>query len=88
MDIGREVIIVGQAAVIDHVKIGDRATIGGKSGVIKSVSPGDVVSGFPSIPHSLWLKTRKLISRLPELNERIRQLEKKLELLEEHREEP
>jgi UDP-3-O-[3-hydroxymyristoyl] glucosamine N-acyltransferase len=87
-DIGREVIIVGQAGVIDHAKIGDRATIGGKSGVTKSISAGEVVSGFPAMPHSLWLKTRKLISRLPELNKRIRELDKKLELLEKHREEP
>ena len=87
-DIGREVIIAGQAGVIDHGKIGDRAMIGAKSGVVKPISPGDVVSGFPTMPHPLWLRTRKLLSRLPELNGRIRELEKKLEILEKHREEP
>ncbi len=88
VDIGREVIIAGQAGVADHIKIGDRATIGSKSGVVKPISPGDVVSGFPTMPHPLWLRTRKLLSRLPELNDRIRELEKKLELLEKHHEEP
>jgi UDP-3-O-[3-hydroxymyristoyl] glucosamine N-acyltransferase len=86
-DIGREVIIAGQTGVIDHAKIGDRAMIGAKSGVVKPISPDDVVSGFPTMPHPLWLRTRKLLSRLPEFNDRIRELEKRLELLEKHHEE-
>ncbi len=80
--IGKEVIIGGQTAISDHVKVEDRAMVGSKTGVPKAVASGEVVSGIPAMPHSLWLKTRHLITRLPELNERIRGLERRLEDLE------
>jgi UDP-3-O-[3-hydroxymyristoyl] glucosamine N-acyltransferase len=81
-EIGKAVIIGGQAAISDHVKVEDRAMIGSKTGVPKSIARGAVVSGIPAMPHSLWLKTRHLITRLPQLNDRIRGLERKLEDLE------
>ena len=80
--IGREVVIGGQVGISDHLEIGDRAMIGSQSGIAKNISPGEVVSGTPSMPHRLWLKTRGLISRLPKFNERLRGLEKKVEELE------
>lgn len=80
--VGNQVIIGGQVGISDHVQIGDRAMIGSQSGVAKSISSGEVVSGTPTMPHRLWLKTRGLIARLPELNERIRGLERKLAQLE------
>jgi UDP-3-O-[3-hydroxymyristoyl] glucosamine N-acyltransferase len=79
--IGREVIIGPQAGFRDHVEIGDRAMIGGRAGVAKSISPGEVVSGYPTMPHQLWLKTSGLVKRLPEFNERLRQIEKRIEEL-------
>ena len=82
-NIGREVIIGGQAGITDHIEIGDRAMIGSQSGVAKSVSPGEVVSGSPTMPHRLWLRTSRLITRLPQFNERLRKLEKRMEKLEE-----
>jgi UDP-3-O-[3-hydroxymyristoyl] glucosamine N-acyltransferase len=80
--IGKGVIIGGQSAISDHVRVEDRAMIGSKTGVPKPIARGAVVSGIPAMPHSLWLKTRHLITRLPQLNERIRDLERKLEELE------
>jgi UDP-3-O-[3-hydroxymyristoyl] glucosamine N-acyltransferase len=83
--IGREVVIGGQVGISDHVKIGDRVMIGSQSGVAKSISPGQVVSGTPSMPHRLWLKTTRVTTRLPEMYDRLRRLEKKLEELEMQR---
>lgn len=80
--IGREVTIGGQVAVSDHLKIGDRAMIGSQSGIAKSVLPGEVVSGTPSMPHRLWLKTSGLIKRLPIFHKRLRDLEKRVAELE------
>ena len=79
VNIGREVIIGGQVGIVDHVKIGDRVMIGSQSGVAKSVSTGDVVSGTPAMPHRLWLKISRLIERLPNFNDRLKQLEKTVE---------
>jgi UDP-3-O-[3-hydroxymyristoyl] glucosamine N-acyltransferase len=82
VNIGREVVIGGQVGINDHITIGDRAMIGSQSGVVKSVSPGQVVSGSPSMPHRLWLRTARVIPRLPEMYDRLRRLEKKVEELE------
>jgi UDP-3-O-[3-hydroxymyristoyl] glucosamine N-acyltransferase len=55
----------------------------GKSGVVKSIPPGEVVSGFPTMPHRLWLKTRGHIRRLPEYFERLKELEDRVKELDE-----
>jgi len=80
--IGCDVVIGGQVGIIDHIEIGDRAMIGSGSGVAKSVSPGEVVSGYPAMPHRLFLRTSGLIKRLPQFNNRLRNLESRLEELE------
>ena len=69
----------------DHVEIGDRVMIGSQSGVAKSIPAGEVVSGTPTMPHRLWLRTRGLVTRLPELLDRLKSLEKRLEELEKKR---
>ena len=84
--IGREVIIGGQVGIIDHIKVGDRAMIGSQSGIAKSIPPGEVVTGSPAIPHRLFLKASTLTARLPEFNQRLRDLEKKMEALEKRSE--
>jgi UDP-3-O-[3-hydroxymyristoyl] glucosamine N-acyltransferase len=76
--VGKDVIIGGQVAISDHVKIENGVMIGSQSGVPKSIEKGQVVSGTPAMPHKLWLKTSRLIKRLPQLNDRLRELEKKL----------
>ena len=82
VEIGREVVIGGQVGIKDHVKIGDRAMIGSAAGVHKSIASGEAVLGNPTMPPRLWLKTRGLIARLPQITDHIRNLEKRLERLE------
>jgi UDP-3-O-[3-hydroxymyristoyl] glucosamine N-acyltransferase len=81
--IGKNVTIGGQVGFVDHIEIGDRVMIGSKSGVIKSIPAGQVVSGIPTMPHRLWLKTRSHVKRLPEYSERLKKLEDKIKELEE-----
>jgi len=81
--VGREVIIAGQVGLADHIDIGDGAIIGSQSGIAKSVKPGDVLFGSPAMPHRLWLRISGLIKKLPQFNDRLRTLEKKIEKLEE-----
>ena len=81
--IGKNVVIGGQVGFADHIEIGDRVMIGAKSGVAKSIPGGEVVSGIPTMPHRLWLKTRGHIRRLPEYSERVKKLENKVKELEE-----
>jgi len=80
--IGKNVIIGGQVGFTDHIEIGDRVIIGSKSGVAKSIPADQVVSGIPTMPHRLWLKTRGHIRRLPEYSERLKELEDRVKELE------
>jgi len=84
--IGRNVIIGPQTGIIDHLEIGDRATVVGGSGVLKSIPAGEVVSGFPTMPHRLWLKTRGHIRKLPEYSEKLKELDKRIRKLEQQQE--
>ncbi|UCF72777.1 MAG: UDP-3-O-(3-hydroxymyristoyl)glucosamine N-acyltransferase [Deltaproteobacteria bacterium] len=81
--IGKCVVIGGQVGLTDHIAIGDRVMIGSKSGVAKSIPADEVVSGIPTMPHRLWLRTRGHIRRLPEYSDRLKELENRVKELEE-----
>ncbi len=80
--IGDHAILAGQVGVSQHVTIGNRVTIGAQSGIAKSIPDGQVVSGSPEMPHSVWLKVSNIIPKLPELKKKIRELEKRIDRLE------
>ncbi len=80
--VGRQVIVAGQVGIADHVNIGDGAVIGSQSGIAKNVNPGEVLFGSPAMPYRLWLKTSGLIKKLPQFNDSLKDLEKRIEQLE------
>ncbi len=82
VQIGKGVIIGGRVGMVDHLKIGDTAMIGPGSYVYKSIPDGDVVSGIPIMPHRQWLRILKIMPQLPRINDRLRELEKKVKVLE------
>jgi len=82
VSIGSDVIIGGQVGISDHVSIGNRVMIGSQSGVAKSIMDGEVVSGTPTMPHRRWLRATRIVERLPELLDRIKNMEKRLEEIE------
>jgi UDP-3-O-[3-hydroxymyristoyl] glucosamine N-acyltransferase len=77
--VGRHVVIAGQAATNQHVTINDNVIVGGQAGVTKSVAAGKFVAGTPAQEHNHWKRAQVLVSKLPELFERVKQLEKELE---------
>lgn len=81
--LGNGVILGGKAAIAGHLKIGNRVTVAAKSGVTGSVGDGEVVSGFPAIPHKQWLRAATLFPRLPELFKELRELRKQLTVTRE-----
>lgn len=81
--IGNHVRIAADAGVAGHLTIGDGATIGPRAGVLKPVEAGAVVSGFPAIDHAVERRAMVARERLPEFLKRLRQLERRLEALEE-----
>jgi UDP-3-O-[3-hydroxymyristoyl] glucosamine N-acyltransferase len=79
--IGRGVTLAGQVGVAGHLEIGDRVVATAQSGIPSSVEAGTVVSGYPAIENRAWLKSSAVFAKLPELQRRLRELERKLEEL-------
>ncbi len=80
--IGRGVVLAGQVGVAGHITVGDGVIVSGKSGVAKSIPPGQVVSGNPTMPHQTYLRSRMMLPRLPEMQQRLRALEERVRSLE------
>lgn len=80
--IGNHAILAGQAGVAEHVTIGNGVTIGPQAGIAKSIQDGQIVSGFPGMPHRLWLKASSIIPKLPDMKKKLRELEKRIEKME------
>lgn len=81
--LGNYVTMGGQVGVVGHLEIGDQVMILAKSGVTKNLSQPGAYTGFPARPLAEGRKIMALPSRIPELIDRVRELEKKLAALEE-----
>ncbi|MBN2721559.1 MAG: UDP-3-O-(3-hydroxymyristoyl)glucosamine N-acyltransferase [Campylobacterales bacterium] len=62
--LGRNVVMGGQSASAGHLKIGDFATIAGKSGVTKTLEGGKTYAGFPAVEHNVWLRSQAKLASL------------------------
>jgi UDP-3-O-[3-hydroxymyristoyl] glucosamine N-acyltransferase len=71
------------AGVKGHLTVGEGATVAARGGVVKSVPPGAVVSGFPAYEHSEERRVMVTQRRVPELIRRVKMLERELESLKE-----
>lgn len=76
--IGDNCVLAGQVGVVGHLKIGDGSKVGAQAGVGKSLKPGSVELGSPSFDRSKYLRVYAAFKNLPDLVDRIRQLEKKV----------
>ncbi len=77
------VILAAQSGATDHVRIGAGAVVGGRGGVLKDVPPGAFVSGFPARDHREEMRSQGWLRRLPDLADRLKELERRLKALEE-----
>ncbi|MFW5980394.1 MAG: UDP-3-O-(3-hydroxymyristoyl)glucosamine N-acyltransferase [Halanaerobiaceae bacterium] len=82
-ELGDRVILAGQAGVVDHVKLGDETKVATNSIVTKNTSGNMFYSGNPAQNHKKELKEKAALRKLPKLLEKIRQLEKRVNELEE-----
>ncbi|MBW1987270.1 MAG: UDP-3-O-(3-hydroxymyristoyl)glucosamine N-acyltransferase [Deltaproteobacteria bacterium] len=80
--IGKNVQLAGQVGLVGHIEIGDRVRIGAQSGVTHSIPAGQTVTGSPARPHAEFLRIMGIMARLPQLHKTIKELEKKIEALE------
>jgi UDP-3-O-[3-hydroxymyristoyl] glucosamine N-acyltransferase len=75
------VTLAGQVGVAGHLEIGDGVTATAQTGIPGSVEAGALVSGYPAIENRAWLKSTAVFAKLPELQRRLRELERRLESL-------
>jgi UDP-3-O-[3-hydroxymyristoyl] glucosamine N-acyltransferase len=78
--VGDYVVMGGQVGIGDHARIEDGAVIGGGTGILpgKIVRKGSVMWGTPARPLSEFKKMYAILSRLPALAERVKELSAKL----------
>lgn len=76
--LGRYVVLAGQVGVADHVSIGDGAIVAAQSGVAGNLQGGQRYFGSPAREHGKQLRTMAYLNRLPELFERLKELERRL----------
>jgi UDP-3-O-[3-hydroxymyristoyl] glucosamine N-acyltransferase len=79
--LGSGVVLGGQTAVRDHIKIGDGAMAAACSAIAEDVDPKTIVSGMPALPHRQSLREQAAIRRLPDLVVQVRKLQEELEAI-------
>lgn len=77
--LGKGVVLGGQAGVADHVSVGDGARMGGQTGTGVDLEGGQDYFLSPAMPLMKALKVNRTFKNLPELDKRLREVEKKLE---------
>ena len=76
--LGKRVIVSGQCAITDHVKITDDVTLVQRAGVINNIDEPGVYAGTPIQPVKDYFRNAAVAHKLVELRKQVRQLEKKL----------
>ncbi len=81
-EVADHVTLGGQAGLVGHIRIGKGAMVGAQSGVTKSVPADTVVTGYPAVPHGLWKRLQALLQKLPQMLQRLRDVEERVQKLE------
>lgn len=76
--VGKGCVIAGQVGIIGHIKIGNNVKIAAQSGVGKPLKNNNIEMGSPSFDIKKYLRTYAIFKKLPDLAERINNLEKKI----------
>lgn len=76
--IGRFVRLGGQVGSAGHLEVGDGAQVAAQSGLHTDVRAGATVGGSPAVDIRAWRRQMAALHRLPELLQRVRQLERKV----------
>ena len=77
--IGENCIFAGQVGIAGHLVIANNTGIGAQAGIPKSITEeGQRLIGYPAIDLKEYFRSYAVFKRLPDLNNRLRDLEKKV----------
>jgi UDP-3-O-[3-hydroxymyristoyl] glucosamine N-acyltransferase len=79
--IGKNVMIGGQVGIVGHITIADGSRINAQSGVTKSINAPMAVTGSPAFNYAAALRSQAVSRNLPELEKRIKELEKQIQMM-------
>ena len=76
--VGHNVTFGGQVGTVGHIHIGANSVYAARSGIIGNMPEGVFCAGFPVQPHTEWLRMQAAMKHLPELQKKLKQMEKRL----------
>ena len=79
----KNVLLAGQVGISGHLTIHDNAVVYAQSGIGGDVKAGSVMSGSPAFEAREWLRAVTAFPKLPDLLRTMRQLEKRIQALEQ-----
>jgi len=79
--IGNYTTLAGQAGIVGHIKIGNQVTVGAQAGVTNDIPDGEKCVGSPAMPLREMKRVWAASYRLPELLQRVAELERELKRL-------
>ncbi|MEH0157552.1 UDP-3-O-(3-hydroxymyristoyl)glucosamine N-acyltransferase [Limibacter armeniacum] len=78
-EVGDNCMLGGQVGLAGHIKVADRTMIAAQSGIAQSVKePGTKIMGSPAIPSGEHIKAFMVYRKLPDLQRKVAELERKL----------
>ena len=80
--IGKNCFIGGQVGFAGHITIGDNVKIGAQSGIMSNIEDNASVLGSPSWSARPYMKSYLYFRKLPDLADKINELEKRIKELE------
>ena len=83
--IGGNCMIGGQAGIAGHIVLANNTSLGAQAGIGKStLKEGERLLGSPAFDIKEYFKSYAVFKQLPELNQRLRELEQKVAIHHSH----
>jgi UDP-3-O-[3-hydroxymyristoyl] glucosamine N-acyltransferase len=77
--IGENCIIAGQVGIAGHLVIANNTSIGAQAGISKSITTeGQKIIGYPAYDVKEYFRSYAVFKKLPDINNRLRELENKV----------
>jgi UDP-3-O-[3-hydroxymyristoyl] glucosamine N-acyltransferase len=83
--LGMGVVCWGQAGLVGHLTIGDRANVAAQAGVAHDVGPGERVAGSPAKSDVAWARNSAVFDRLTDMRRELKALQKQVAALQQEK---